>query len=260
MRGVAPRAKPFPLRLRERPRSPESRPEARPTERRPARQGIASAWRSAEAAFVPRARPLLAFPANPALLARPWAFSGPPRAVPAPSRFQHSATELSLLPSLSTSSTPRGVAPPCPQARPHNLPSLSSPFRSVSSLPATPALGPCRTARVSPALDPHVRACRSRGHSVCPLQLAAPDPAPGRASWLRPLPRTHALLARPPPGAGRPARGRFPLLPRSPHAPALALSKASALPAGALRAPASPGSCQCGDCAGKHGDRGNDPY
>lgn len=47
----------------------------------------------------------------------------------------------------------------------------------------------------------------------------------------------------------------------SPSFPArLALSKASALPARALRALASPGSCQCGDCAGKHGDRGNDPH
>lgn len=47
---------------------------------------------------------------------------------------------------------------------------------------------------------------------------------------------------------------------RSPGALALELSKASALPARALRALVSPGSCQCGDCAGKHGDRGNDPH
>ena len=172
---------PFLSRSGELLRSPGSQPEAPPTKRRPARQGIASAWRSAEAAFVPRAQPLLVRPANPALLARPGAFPGPPPAVPAPSRSQYSATELSLLPSHSTSSTPRGVAPPRPQARPHQLPSLCSLFRSVSSHPAALALAPCRTARVSPASDGHLHASCPGGHSVCPLQLADSNPAPGRA-------------------------------------------------------------------------------
>lgn len=41
-----------------------------------------------------RAHPLRVFPANPALLARPGALPGPPRAGPAPRRCRYSAAEL----------------------------------------------------------------------------------------------------------------------------------------------------------------------
>lgn len=166
----------------------------------------------------------------------------------------------SLLPSLSTSSTPRGVAPPCPRVRPRNLPSLCSLFPSLCCQPVALGIVLRRAAWVSPASYRHLRAFASRSRRVSHPQLAASDPDSGSRALTPPLPRTRALPARPLPGAGRGAQGCLPLLPRSPRAPALALSKASALSAGALRAPASPGSCQCGDCAGKHGDRGNDPH
>ncbi|XP_012579852.1 PREDICTED: interaptin-like [Condylura cristata] len=78
---------------------------------RRARQGIASVWGSAEEAFRSRAHPFRVLPANRALLARPETLHGLSQAgplLPAPSTRQQS----SLLPSLSTSYTPRGVAPP----------------------------------------------------------------------------------------------------------------------------------------------------
>lgn len=54
--------------------------------------------------------------------------------LPAPSRSQYSAPELSLLPSLSTSSTPQGVAPPLSLSPPPQPP------KRVLSFPLSPAI------------------------------------------------------------------------------------------------------------------------
>lgn len=152
------------------------------------------------------------------------------RLLPAPSTPQPS----SRLPSLSTSSTPRGEAPPCPRVRPRHLLRLCCLSPSLCRHPAALGLVLRTAARVSPTSHGHLRACSSRGRRVSHPQLAASDPDSGSRALTPPLPRTRALPARPLPGAGRWAQGCLPLLPRSPRAPALALSKASALPAGAL--------------------------
>lgn len=120
---------------------------------------------------MPRALPRRVRPANPALLARPGAFLSPTQAGPAPSRSRHSAAaELTLLPSLSTSCTPRGVAPPLspsppPQPPERVLPSLPS----VSCHPGVSGLTP-RSRWVSPALPRRLRARSARS-------LARPLPA-----------------------------------------------------------------------------------
>lgn len=219
---------------------------------------------------MPRALPRRVRPANPALLARPGAFLSPTQAGPAPSRSRHSAAaELTLLPSLSTSCTPRGVAPPLSPSPPPQPPERVLPFLpSVSCHPGVSGLTP-RSRWVSPALPRRLRARSARSLARCRPgrrfshpRLAASRPDSGSRGPTPPPPRTRALLARPllPTQATGRSAPSFPLASRSPGALALALSQASALPAGALRAPASPGSCQCGDCAGKHGDRGNDPH
>lgn len=152
------------------------------------------------------------------------------RLLPAPRTPQPS----SLLPSLSTSSTPCGVAPPCPRVRPRNLLSLCCLSPSLCCHPAALGLVLRRAAWVSPASHRRLRPFSSRGRRVSHPQLAASDTDSGSRALTPPLPWTRALPARPLPGAGRWAQGCLPLLPRSPRAPALALSKASALPAGAL--------------------------
>lgn len=165
--------------------------------RRRARQGIASVWRSAGAAFVSRAHPLRVLLANPALLARPGVFRGPPRAEPAPFRSQYSATELSLLPALSMSSTPRGVAPPCPRVHPRNLRSVCSPFPSLLPSSSLGARAP-HGGSVSPPSHGHLRApCRPPANRrLRPgLGVARPDSAPSRG-----LARSQPGLS---PGAGR---------------------------------------------------------
>ena len=185
---------------------------------------------------------------------------------PAPSRSQHFATERSLLPSLSTSSTIRGVAPPLARVHPRNLGSLCSPFPSVSCRLAAQGLALYRAARVSSASLLRLRAVSLGSHRVPHPQLFACDPKSGsRALTPPPHPPADSRARGPASHSRRPRSTRPPPPPsligsRSPGALALALSKASALPARALRALVSPGSCQCGDCAGKHGDRGNDPY
>lgn len=211
---------------------------------------------------MPRAHPHRVRPANPALLARPRTFLSPTQAGPAPSRSPHSAAELALLPSLSTSCTPRGVAPPLSPSPPPQPPERVLPF-PLSLLPSR-GLGshsaePLGLAGLAPPPPRSV----FREAAVSPtLESLPPGRTRGRAARLRPLrgpARSWRGLSPPTQATGRSAPS-FPLASRSPGALALALSKASALPAGALRAPASPGSCQCGDCAGKHGDRGNDPH
>lgn len=174
-----------------------------------------------------RAHSLRVLLANPALLARPGAFPGPVWAGPAPSRSQHFATERSLLPSLSTSSTIRGVAPPLARVHPRNLGSLCSPFPSVSCRLAALGLALCRAARVSSASLLRLRAVSLGSHRVPHPQLFACDPKSGsRALTPPPIPqRTRALGARPLTLAGRGALGRLPLLPCSARAPrALSLS------------------------------------
>lgn len=230
------------------------------------RQGIASVWGSAEPAFVSRAHSLRVLLANPALLARPGAFPGPVWAGPAPSRSKHFATERSLLPSLSTSSTIRGVAPPLARVHPRNLGSLCSPFPSVFCRLAALGLALRRAARVSAASLLRLRAVSLGRHRVPHPQPFACDPKSGsRVLTPPPHPSADSRARGPASHSRRPRSARRPPPPsllrsRSPGTLTLALSKASALPARALRALASPGSCQCGDCAGKHGDRGNDPH
>lgn len=224
--------------------------------RRLARQRIASVWRPAEAAFVSRA-----LPANPALLARPREVPGPPRAGPATSRSQYSATELSLLPSLSTSSTPRGVAPP---SSPESASASSGPCALLFPLTLLPssrpesraphggpglsglAQTPPRVLLQQPLCLPPPARCLGPG-----LGVARPDSAHSRglARFHPASPRRRLLGTRlPPPPSSLTSRAR---------SRALLGERA---PGRRVRAPASPGSCQCGDCAGKHGDRGNDPH
>uniref|UniRef100_A0A8C2RJZ6 Uncharacterized protein n=1 Tax=Capra hircus TaxID=9925 RepID=A0A8C2RJZ6_CAPHI len=200
------------------------------TTRSRARQGIASVWGSAEPAFVSRAHSLRVLLANPALLARPGAFPGPVWAGPAPSRSQHFATERSLLPSLSTSSTIRGVAPPLARVHPRNLGSLCSPFPSVSCRLAALGLALRRAARVSAASLLRLRAVSLGSHRVprppAALRLRPEVGVPRPDSAPPSPPRTRALGARPLTRAGRGALGRLPLLPCSARAPlALSLSR-----------------------------------
>lgn len=134
---------PFLLPSGERLRGPESWPAA--NDDALARQGIASVWGSAEAAFASRAHPLRVLqPIRRYSRAqeRSSVLLGLGRLLPAPSTLQ---PELSHLPSLSTSSTPRGVAPPLspspppqPSERVHSFPftlllSSRSPSRSPQS-------------------------------------------------------------------------------------------------------------------------------
>lgn len=222
---------------------------------------------------MPRASPHRVRPANPALLARPGASLDPtqlgPSFFPLPTLQSRTpvslARLLSLLPSLSTSCTPRGVAPPLSPSPPPHPPecvlpvplglflpsrrlawvSLRRAFRGSSGLAQPPPPAPSGR---PPLLPPQARVFPAG------LGVARLDSAPSAN------PRTPGVASSPPvqsPPPGHRALG--PLLPVRSLA-RLALSEASALPAGALRAPASPGSCQCGDCAGKHGDRGNDPH
>lgn len=230
-----------------------------------ARQGIASVWGPAEVAFLPSAHTLHVHSANPALLAHPGAIRGPTQAGPAPSRSFP-------LPVLST----RALTPPltlhefhasgCSSAPvPESAPATSKACALLSSQSchlAALGLALRRAARASPASFRRLRALSPCGHR--PLQLASFLPDLGSRALTPPPPadpRTPGAASPPrrPPSTLRPPTPS-PLSSRFPGSLALALSAASALPARALRAPISPGSCQCGDCAGKHGDRGNDPY
>lgn len=167
-------------------------------------------------------------PANPALLARPRAFLGPFRAGPPPSRSQYSAAGLSHLPSLSTSSTPRGVAPPQLRARPRNRPSVCTPFPSLSCYLAGLGVGLFTAVWVSTASLGRLCALSPCGRRGPHPQLAASDLDSGsRALTPPPLPqRTRALPARPLPRAGRGELGHLPLLLCSLRAPrTLSLSR-----------------------------------
>lgn len=212
---------------------------------------------------MPRAHPHRVRPANPALLARPGTFLGPTlgwagsfpllalrsraRTPPLTLHELHASGCSSAPVPESAPATSRACAPFSPQSLAIQAPWVSLRRASGSRRPCPAASALClpRGRRFSQPQDRFLPA----GLGVArPDSAPSADPrAPGAAS---PLP-TQAT--------GRSAPS-FPLASRSPGALALALSKASALPAGALRAPASPGSCQCGDCAGKHGDRGNDPH
>lgn len=114
-------------------------------------------------------------PANPALLARPRAFLGPFRAGPPPSRSQYSAAGLSHLPSLSTSSTPRGVAPPQLRVRPRNRPSVCTPFPSLSCYLAGLGVGLFTAVWVSTASLGRLCALSPCGRRGPHPQLAASD-------------------------------------------------------------------------------------
>lgn len=152
---------------------------------------------------MPRAHPHRVRPANPALLARPRTFLSPTQAGPAPSRSPHSAAELALLPSLSTSCTPRGVAPPLSPSPPPQPPERVLPF-PLSLLPSR----------------------RLGSHSAEPLGLAGLAPPPPRSVFreaavsptLASLPpgrtRGRAARLRPLRGPARSWRG----LPPHPHA------------------------------------------
>lgn len=211
---------------------------------------------------MPRAHPHRVRPANPALLARPGTFLSPTlgwagsfpllalcsraRTPPLTLHELHASGCSSAPVPESAPATSRACAPFSPQ-------SLAIQASWVSLRRASGTRRPCPAASAL---------CLPRGRRFSHPRIASSRPDSGSRGPTPPPPRPRALLARPlpprrPPGARAPS---FPLASRSPGALALALSKASALPAGALRAPASPGSCQCGDCAGKHGDRGNDPH
>lgn len=214
------------------------------------RRGIASVWGRAAPAFVPHAHPRRAPPANPALLARPGPSPGPPRAGSAPSSSQLAA---------------RGFTPPLALSEPHASGCSSAP------VPRPPPQPPPRVLlfSLSLAVEPGVLGLAPRRNHSAPLTLlrrlrallGRPPSFPACAQLFAAGTRKRAPRLRPLRGL---ARSRRPLpagWERSPRPPRrLALPKPSALPARALRAPASPGSCQCGDCAGKHGDRGNDPH
>lgn len=225
-----------------------SRPEAPSAPRRAAPRGSAGdcfCLALAEAAFGSRAhraassQPIRRYSRVPSVPRPPRA--GPVRSDPLPA-FRD---RLSLLPSLSTSSTPRGVAPPRPRVRPRKLPSVCSPFPSVSCSLAAWALALGTVAQWPRTFRPDglLRASPSGSHSVYPPRSPPRNRPRGRAPGLRPVPRPRALPPRPLPGAGGPARGRLPLPPaRSPRARARALarSQAGALPAARSELPLLP--------------------
>lgn len=136
---------------------------------------------------MPRAHPHRVRPANPALLARPGTFLSPTQAGPAPSRSPHSAAELALLPSLSTSCTPRGVAPPLSPSPPPQPPERVLPF-PLSLLPSrrlgSHSAEPLGLAGLAPPPPRSV----FREAAVSPtLESLLPGRTRGRAARLRPL-------------------------------------------------------------------------
>lgn len=166
---------PFLLPLGERLRGPESWPAA--NDDALARQGIASVWGSAEAAFASRAHPLRVLqPIRRYSRAqeRSSVLLGLGRLLPAPSTLQ---PELSHLPSLSTSSTPRGVAPPLSPSPP------PQPSERVHSFPFTLLLSSRSRAR-SPQSGLGLSGLVGRLRALSPCG-PPPDPSTA-ASLLRP--------------------------------------------------------------------------
>lgn len=195
-------------------------------DKRRARQEIASVWSSAEAAFTSRAHPRS--PNQSRATRAPRSVrrfcSGCAGSFPRPAL----GTELLLLPSLATSSTIRGVAPPLSPSPPPRPPELVLSFplsllpssgpgsrapqsdRSLSRLVPTPP----RALPQQPPLNPPAARCLGPG-----LGVARPDsayfPPRTRALGARPLTRTgrRALASRLPRASQ--ALSRFPRRARS---------------------------------------------
>lgn len=217
---------------------------------------------------MPRASPHRVRPANPALLARPGALLASTQAGPASSssRSGHSTAELALTPPPLTlhelhasgcSSAPVPEPAPATSRACAPFPLSLLPSRRLGSHSAEPP-GTRRPCPAASARSPREATASPTLGSRLPLRTR------GRADRLRPLRgpahswRGLSCPPLPPHPAGHRALG--PLLPARLALLSRALRGKRAPGPRALRAPASPGSCQCGDCAGKHGDRGNDPH
>lgn len=150
---------------------------------------------------MPRAHPHRVRPANPALLARPGTFPrSHSRLGRLPSRSRPSAAELALLPPLSTSCTPRGVAPP-----PSPSPPPQPPERVLPLLSPARRLGSQQLRRASGSRRPWPRRLRA-------LSSARPPLLPPRAPLASSLPASGSRGPTPPPfrGPARSWRGLFP--------------------------------------------------
>lgn len=173
-------------------RSPKSRPGSLTNDREPGLGrdcfclGLGGTCVRVSRALAPRS------PSQSGATQRPGAFPGPVWAGPPPSRSQHFATERSLLPSLSTSSTIRGVAPPL--ARVHPQPGACALLSLSLCRLAALGLALRRAARVSAASLQRLRAVSLGSHRVPPPQLFACDPVgvPRPDSAPHPPPRTRA--------------------------------------------------------------------
>lgn len=125
--------------------------------------------------------------------------------VPERPRFLHGLGRLlpalrtpppsSRLPSLSTSSTPCGVAPPCPPSPP------PQPSEPVLAVPLTPPPSSRPGSRAPQSGLGVSRSAPTPPGALLP-RLAASDPGSGSRALTPPLPRPGARPARPLPGAG----------------------------------------------------------